>query len=142
MRNAEPHERRSTPRIVLQVGLHPSLHSQVPEFVVGLGITDRSLFPGRPLQPMRNGPPLVYPEGLAPDGLLGALEAFLPANLLGYSDPPNPEEDRFRDVAMVLAKRRTITLGWPYTTLLFPCYGRHHTRQLHLLSVPVWLSAV
>ena len=89
----DPAERGACPDMVLGVGAPPSLHGATPEVVLAPPTTSRALFPGSTLQPLNDGPLLVFPAGTAPPGLLAALGAFVPVEEAPPRDQPGANED-------------------------------------------------
>ena len=73
-----PANRGPCPDVVLNVGVLPSLRGAVPEEVLAPPATSQGLFPGCTIQPLGEGPLLVFVAGAAPPGLLAALGAFFP----------------------------------------------------------------
>ena len=89
----DPAERGACPEVVLSVGAPPSLQGAVPEVVLAPPTTIRALFLGFTLQPLGEGPPLAFPAGAAPPGLLAALGAFFPVEEAPPTDQPGEGDD-------------------------------------------------
>ena len=83
--------------MVLSVGTPPSLRGATPEVLLAPPATSRALFPGFPLQLLKDGPLVAFLAGAAPPGLLAALEAFFPVeaappgHLPGEGEGPEPK---------------------------------------------------
>ena len=88
----DPVERGACRDVVLSVGAPPSLRGTTPEVVPAPASTCRARFPGFTLQPLEDGPLLASQAGVAPPGLVAALQAFFPVEAAPPGDLPEEGE--------------------------------------------------
>ena len=86
--SGRPAEGGACPDVVLRVDGPPSLQGAVPEVVLPPLATSRALFPGCTLPPLGDRPPLAFPAGATPPGLLAGLGAFFPVEEAPPRDQP------------------------------------------------------